>query len=134
MENSLRERCSFCSAHLCGVYALRSHIALLLLLCLGRTMLPEAWILALHPHAHTTAEPAQTPAFERKGKALVSVKHQHCEVEQFYNVAYQAGAPVLVPQPRVGPRYAAAPPLPPLRALAGELLFARRFRGPPSRA
>jgi hypothetical protein len=81
------------------MHALRSHIALLLLLCLTRTLLPEAWVLALHPHAHTTEEPAQAPVFVEKGKALVSVMHQHCDVEQFYDVAYQAGAPVLVPAP-----------------------------------
>jgi predicted RecB family nuclease len=79
--------------------ALRSHLALLLLLCLTRTLLPEAWVLALHPHAHTTEEPAQAAVFVEKGKALLSTKHQHCAVEQFYDVAYQAGAPVLVPVP-----------------------------------
>ena len=114
--------------------ALRSHIALLLLLCLTRTLLPEAWILALHRHEHTTDEPAHTAAFKRTGKALLSAKHQHCDVEQFYNVAYQAGAPVVLPTPRVAPRYAATPPLPPVRPAAGEGLFARSLRGPPSRA
>ena len=114
--------------------ALRSHLALLLLLCLVRTMLPEAWVLALHPHAHTTEEPAQAPAFRHKGKALVSAGHQHCEVAQFYNVAYQPGVPVLLPAPRVAPRYAVVVPLPPVRTVADELLFARSLRGPPSRA
>ena len=114
--------------------ALRSRLALLLLLCLVRTLLPEAWMLALHGHAHTTEEPAHTPAFERKGKALASARHQHCEVEQFYNAAFQMAAPVAVPRPRVAPRYAATPPLPPVRAVAGELLFARSLRGPPRRA
>jgi hypothetical protein len=116
------------------VQALRSHIALLLLLCLVRTLLPEAWILALHPHAHTTEEPATAPTFKRIGKTMLSTKHQHCEVEQFYNVAYQAGAPVVLHPPRVAPRYTAGVPLPPVRPLAGELLFARSLRGPPSRA
>ncbi|WP_210514484.1 hypothetical protein [Hymenobacter terricola] len=114
--------------------ALRAHLALLLLLCLVRTLLPEAWILALHPHAHTTVEPAHTPAFQRTGKALLSARHQHCEVEQFYNAAYQAALPVVLPLPRVAPHYAAAVPLPPVRTVAGELLFARRLRGPPRRA
>jgi hypothetical protein len=106
----------------------------LLLLCLVRTLLPEAWILALHPHAHTTVEPAAAPAYKRQGKALLSAKHQHCEVEQFYNVSYQAAVPLVAPAPRVAPRYAAAPQLPAVRPLAGELLFARSLRGPPSRA
>jgi hypothetical protein len=116
------------------VQALRPHLALLLLLCLVRTLLPEAWILALHPHAHTTEEPAQAPAFRHKGKALISAKHQHCDVEQFYDVAFQAAVPVAVPQPRVDLRYAATPALPPVRPAAGEVLFARSLRGPPARA
>ena len=89
------------------VHALRSHTALLLLLCLTRTLLPEAWILALHAHGHTIQEAAQAPVFVAKGKALVGVQHQHCAVEQFYNVPFQANAPVLVPGLRVGPTYAA---------------------------
>lgn len=114
--------------------ALRSRLALLLLLCLVRTLLPEAWILALHSHAHTTKEPTAAPAIKQQGKALLSTKHQHCEVEQFYNVSYHTGVPLVAPAPCVAPRYAAAPPLPPVRPLAGELLFARSLRGPPGRA
>ena len=106
-------------------------LAWLLLLCLVRTLLPEAWVLALHRHEHTTVEPAQAAAFRRTGKALFSVQHQHCPVEQFYNVAYQASVPVVVPGPRVAPRYAAAPALPPVRPAAGEVLYARSLRGPP---
>lgn len=109
-------------------------LAWLLLLCLVRTLLPEAWVLALHHHEHTTEEPAQAPAFRRTGKALVSAQHQHCQVEQFYDVAYQAAVPVAMPWPRVAPRYAAAPALPPVRPAAGEVLYARSLRGPPARA
>ena len=109
-------------------------LAWLLLLCLTRTLLPEAWVLALHRHAHTTAEPAQAAAFRRTGKALLSAQHRHCLVEQFYDVAYQASGPVLVPGPPVGPRYAAAPARPRVRPAAGEVLFARSLRGPPRRA
>jgi hypothetical protein len=113
------------------MHALRSHIALLLLLCLTRTLLPEAWILALHPHAHTEAEPAHAVAFEHKGKALLSVKHQHCAVEQFYNVAYQAGAPVLLPGPRVAPVYAAQPLTQAESSATGVPLSLLALRGPP---
>jgi hypothetical protein len=109
-------------------------LAWLLLLCLVRTLLPEAWVLALHRHEHTTEEPAQAPAFRHKGKALVSAKHQHCPVEQFYDVAYQGAVPVPMPCPRVAPRHVAAMALPPVRPAAGEVLFARSLRGPPSRA
>ena len=114
--------------------ALRSRLTLLLLLCLTRTLLPEAWALALHRHEHTTIEPAQASAFRRTGKALLTSQHRHCPVEQFYDVAYQASGPLTVPRPRVVPRYAAAPALPPVRPAAGEVLFVRSLRGPPCRA
>ena len=114
--------------------ALRARLALLLLLCLGRTLLLGAWLLALHPHAHTTEEPAPAPTLRHQGKALISAQHQHCAVAQFYDVDYQAGAPVALPAPRVAPRYARALPLLTERAVAGELFFARRLRGPPLRA
>ena len=109
-------------------------LAWLLLLCLARTLLPEAWVLALHHHEHTTVEPAQAAAFRRTGKALLSAQHRHCPVEQFYDVAYQASGPVVLSHPRVAPRHAAAPALPSVRPAAGEVLFARSLRGPPRRA
>ncbi|MDQ2769991.1 MAG: hypothetical protein M3Y54_05765 [Bacteroidota bacterium] len=96
-------------------------------------LLPEDAVLALHAHEHTTIEPAHTAAFRRTGKALVSPRHQHCVVEQFYNVAYQAAAPMLMPVPPTAVRYATATALPPERAAAGETLFARSLRGPPAR-
>ncbi|SHK05250.1 hypothetical protein [Hymenobacter psychrotolerans] len=75
---------------------LRSRLALLLLLCFTRVLLPEAWILNLHSHEHTTEEPAQIPgAF--KGKAVLSVKHQHCDVDHFYDVPFQPAPPVELP-------------------------------------
>lgn len=114
--------------------ALRSRLALLLLLCLIRTLLPEAWVLALHPHAHTTHEPAAAPAFKRQGKALLSAKHQHCEVEQFYNVAFQPAAPTAVPQPRRAPSYPAASLPLAVRALEGQTPRLLALRGPPRRA
>ena len=119
--------------HLCTVQSLRSHLALLLLLCLTRTLLPEAWILALHTHAHTTAEPAHSPAFRHKGKALLSAKHQHCEVEQFYNVPFQAGVSVAAPGPRVRPGYAQALTLGAERTVLGQLQRPQALRGPPRR-
>ena len=98
-----------------------------------RTLLPEAAVLALHAHEHTTAEPAHTATFWRTGKALLSARHQHCMVEQFYNVAYQGGAPVRLPLPPVAWRYAPAEALLPVRPAAGEVQFARALRGPPAR-
>jgi len=114
--------------------ALRIHIALLLLLCLTRTLLPEAWVLALHGHAHTETEAAHEPAYKHKGKALISTKHQHCDVEHFYDVAFQASVPVLVPGPRVAPRYAPARLVLAVSAASGLPTPTTALRGPPCRA
>lgn len=111
--------------------ALRSRLALLLLLCLTRTLLPEAWVLALHAHAHTTAEPAPARALAGKGKALLSAKHLHCEVEQFYNAAFQPAVPVAMPAPRVAPRYAAPRVGLAVRPVLGQRLPQPALRGPP---
>lgn len=82
--------------------ALRPYLALLLLLCLVRTLLPEAWVLALHSHGHTTELAAtRRPA----GKEVASPKHTHCHTEQFYNTPFAAALPVQMPQPRVRIRY-----------------------------
>jgi hypothetical protein len=86
--------------------ALRPYIALLLLLCLVRTLLPEAWVLALHRHEHTTEEPAFTKSRPiLRGKTLLTTKHTHCQTEQFYNVPFQVAPPVAVPLPRLLLRY-----------------------------
>ena len=115
------------------VSVLRSHIALLLLLCLTRTLLPEAWILALHSHAHTTEEPAQAPAFRHKGKALISSQHKHCQVENLYNVPFLPGAPVVVPEPATKPCFALAP-VPTVTTAPWVARCPARLRGPPMRA
>lgn len=113
------------------MYALRSCIALLLLLCLVRTLLPEAWVLALHSHEHTTEEPAQAPTFRYKGKALISKAHKHCQVEDFYNVPFVPSAPVVTPAPVVRPCFATAP----VPTVATAPWIARQpalLRGPPA--
>lgn len=114
--------------------ALRSHLALLLLLCFTRTLLPEAWVLALHAHAHTTFEPAHAPVFASKGKALLSSKHRHCTVEQFYSAAFHAAVPVAVPLPRVAPSYAAPAAALDICAVTGQLVRPLALRGPPCSA
>jgi hypothetical protein len=106
---------------------LRPYLALLLLLCLVRTLLPEAWVLALHAHSHTT-EAAPTP--RSTGKELLSPRHTHCHVEQFYQVPFRLALPVALPQPRLRARY---------QLLAVPVQFARSatalrslaLRGPP---
>ncbi|SFQ30435.1 hypothetical protein [Hymenobacter arizonensis] len=111
--------------------ALRSHIALLLLLCLVRTLLPETWVLDMHAHAHTADEPAQAPAFRSKGKALVSAQHLHCPAEHFYDVPFLLSAPVVVPQPVAHSCFATAP----VPTIATAPWIARQpaqLRGPPA--
>lgn len=109
--------------------SLRPHFALLLLLCFGRTLLPEAWVLALHAHQHTTEEPAfKKPA---QSQPLLSAQHQHCQVEQFYDVPFQAAVPVELTLPYPTPRYqplAVATTLASAAAVRRSLLL----RGPPA--
>ncbi|TDN36134.1 hypothetical protein E4631_07605 [Hymenobacter sp. UV11] len=106
---------------------LRPYLATLLLLCLGRTLLPEAWVLTLHAHRHTI-EVATTA--RRQGKALASPQHTHCHTEQFYDAAYAAAARVVVPTPRRQAYYCALAVAPPRAGLAVALRQAA-LRGPP---
>lgn len=102
-----------------------------LLLLLGRVMAPEAAVLSLHAHHHTVDVAhwsAERPA--RHPEAEVSPQHQHCHVEQLYDVAFQPALPPTVPLPRTSPRYPAycqtvAP------APARHLLPGAALRGPP---
>lgn len=111
---------------------LRPYYAVLLLLCLGRTLLPETWVLAWHPHAHTTYE----PAFRERGAAtkprlLLTARHQHCHAEQFYHVPFVPGSAAAVPLPR---RRAYYPVLAQRGYFASPRPAARRAnpRGPPT--
>ncbi|RYY21238.1 MAG: hypothetical protein EOO36_01285 [Cytophagaceae bacterium] len=110
--------------------ALRPYFALLLLLCLTRTLLPEAWILALHAHAHTTEEPAHPPRKRQPGKALLTTQHTHCQTEQFYHVPFQPAPPVALPRPVVRLLYR---PLvvPATLACSATVLRRTALRGPP---
>jgi hypothetical protein len=109
---------------------LRPYLALLLLLCLGRTLLPEAWVITWHAHAHTTDEPAFAAKSREAGRLLFTTQHQHCHAEQFYNVPFALGSIMVLPQPRVRQLYSAwrvarwlgCPQLAALRA---------QLRGPP---
>ncbi|MCB2378728.1 hypothetical protein LGH70_14090 [Hymenobacter sp. BT635] len=75
------------------MHALRSRLAILLLLCFTRVLLPDAWILALHSHEHTLEETAPPPGVS-KAKAVLSAKHQHCAVDHFFDVPFQAAVPL----------------------------------------
>jgi hypothetical protein len=107
---------------------LRPYLALLLLLCLVRTLLPEAWILALHRHAHTTEELA--PTRRPTGKEVLSTQHTHCHTEEFYSVPFVPAVPVRLPQPRVRATYRL---LAVRTQLASSAVALRRtaLRGPP---
>ena len=81
----------------------RQLFAVFLLLCFVRVLLPEASLLALHPHQHTEEEPAHQVAFSHsEGKALLSKQHKHCHEEQLFNASFQPSTPVqlVAPQPQ----------------------------------
>jgi hypothetical protein len=87
--------------------------------------------LALHTHKHTTEEPTIARVAKRQpGKALLSTKHTHCQVEQFYNVSFQPAPLVIIPLPYRGPTYR---PLAEPATLACSAAALRRtaLRGPP---
>ncbi|TGE20442.1 hypothetical protein E5K00_20815 [Hymenobacter aquaticus] len=100
-----------------------------MLLCFTRVLLPDAWILALHSHEHTTEEATPRPGAQ-KANALLSAKHQHCAVDHFYDVPFQAALPLeftlftSYEAPKASPRFSGW--------LAGVRPTAD-LRGPPSR-
>ncbi|TGE05357.1 hypothetical protein [Hymenobacter fodinae] len=108
---------------------LRSRLALVLLLCFVRVLLPDAWVLALHSHEHTTEEPTQSVKWP-KGKALLSAKHQHCDVDQFFKEAFQTPEPLALPAEATS----YLPVTATLRLLTGVSAFTPTagLRGPPS--
>ncbi|MBO2033187.1 hypothetical protein J4D99_17445 [Siccationidurans ginsengisoli] len=101
---------------------------MLLLLCLVRTLLPEAWVLALHRHAHTTEEVATTR--RPTGKEVLSPQHTHCHAETFYSVPFAPALPVRLPQPRVQVVYRALA-VPAQLAVSAAALRRTALRGPP---
>ena len=111
---------------------LRPYFALLLLLCLMRTLAPEAWILTLHTHEHTTEEPAFAKTTTKRGpaKALFTTKHTHCQTEQFYNVPFAAVPHVVVPLPRLQLSYRPLA-VPTTLACSATVLRSTALRGPP---
>ena len=99
-----------------------------------RTLLPEAWVLALHGHAHTSEEPAfaqSAQAAPGKRQLVFTSKHTHCHEETFYNVPFQAARPVQLPQPRVQLRYQSLV-VPSALASSAAALRRSALRGPPA--
>ncbi|RZL13787.1 MAG: hypothetical protein EOO62_07215 [Hymenobacter sp.] len=107
--------------------ALRPYLAFLLLLCLVRTLLPEAWVLALHSHGHTTEVAASR---RPTGQPLASSQHTHCHAEQFYNTPFTAALPIRVPQPRLRTHYQPLA-VPAQVASLAAVLRSTALRGPP---
>ncbi len=102
---------------------------MLLLFCLVRVQLPEAWVLLLHPHQHTEHEETQRPGWA-KGKALIGQQHQHCHAEQLFDAPFQAAAPVRVPVRLSAPRYLALR-VPATLSNSAVALRGTALRGPP---
>lgn len=111
---------------------LRSSLALLLLLCFTRVLLPDAWILALHQHEHTLEESAQATHLDKaQAKALLTVQHQHCQADHFYHIPFQIPSPLELPFVVF---YARAEVVGGFLAEAHRNVQVARLRGPPSRA
>ena len=110
----------------------RRLLAWLLLLLLGRVLLPEAAVLTLHPHAHTTAEPAHAKsAHARPTKALLTNKHQHCHTEELYQLPFAPATQLEVLAPMRQLAYATYRPQAPVCRQA-HLLDGACLRGPPA--
>lgn len=110
----------------------RQLLAWWLLLLLGRVLAPEAAVLTLHTHAHTTAEPAfAKAAHARPAKALLTPKHQHCHTEDLYQLPFALATPVELPAPVRQWAYATYRPQAPVCRQA-HLLDGACLRGPPA--
>ena len=82
------------------MHALRLRLAILLLLCFARVLVPDAWILALHEHQHTVDVALQAGP-DNPQADVVSSQHKHCAVDHFFNAAFQPPAPLVLPLPPV---------------------------------
>ena len=93
--------------------------------------MPEAAMLRLHAHEHTHDKVATTQIAKAGGKAVISPKHQHCHVEQFYDAPFQPALPVVLSEPARRPVYAVYHPQAPV-CRASHLLDGASLRGPPA--
>jgi hypothetical protein len=110
----------------------RQLLAWWLLLLLGRVLAPEAAVLTLHTHTHTTAEPAHArAAHARPTKALLTTKHQHCHTEELYQLPFAPALPVALPAPVRQLAYATYRPQAPV-CRQTHLLDGACLRGPPA--
>ena len=76
--------CTYAAVPIKEVQSFLKYIALFLLLLFCRAMVPDAFLLELHPHTHTV----HTDHTDTK-KAQVGLKHKHCPVEDVFGKPYQ---------------------------------------------
>ncbi len=112
---------------------LRRHISLVLLLAFTRVLVPDAAVLALHPHAHTEREAAHDAGSALKGKTVVAEKHTHCPTDHLFN-APALPAPAFVWGMVVPVRYAQPESVALASVWAARLVTTRCLRGPPGTA
>ena len=108
----------------------RKIIAWGLIALLIRVWMPEAAMLRLHAHQHTEDAPVLTLSVKSGNKAVFSVKHQHCHVEQLYDAPFQPALPVSLDGPVRVVAYAKYCPQAPV-CRASHLLDGASLRGPP---
>ncbi|RFP66269.1 hypothetical protein D0N36_04420 [Hymenobacter lapidiphilus] len=109
--------------------ALRSQLAIVLLLCFARVLVPDAWILALHEHQHT-GDVALEVGHNIRQADVVSSQHQHCAVNYFFNAAFQPPAPLVLPVPPVA--YQLARSVPGASLWYSATRITANLRGPPT--
>jgi hypothetical protein len=111
---------------------LRSRLALLLLFCFTRVVLPDAWILSLHQHEHTQEEPVQATQVEKaQSKALLTAQHLHCQTDHFYQIPFQPAPPLDLPLALI---YARTVVVGGILTEAHRASQTAQMRGPPSQA
>jgi hypothetical protein len=108
----------------------RRMLAWWLLLLLVRVLTPEATLLRLHTHQHTTEAVLSRPLPRHEHRFLLTPQHRHCHVEQLYDAPFQLaelGPPMAGPELRAYARYRVQQmEVCPLHLLDGACL-----RGPP---
>ncbi|WP_345116842.1 hypothetical protein [Hymenobacter algoricola] len=108
--------------------AFRSHLAVLLLLCFVRVLLPDGWVLNLHAHDHTTE---LAPARIKAAKVVLTAKHQHCQTHHFCALPFQ---PAMALEFTLLPGYSRPRATAPVSVWTKITPAARQLRGPPTRA
>ncbi|TGE04545.1 hypothetical protein [Hymenobacter fodinae] len=111
----------------------RNIVAWWLLLLLARVLTPEAALLRLHFHQHTTKEVAIPQQGKAAGKKVLTAQHLHCHTEQLYDVPFQSADPVRLTEVMRELQFARYR-VPASEAPTLHLLDGASLRGPPARA